>query len=128
MHEVRDTRPYLTSEQLVLNPKSTAHMSLLANTKGLSVQSSNYFLNLAYIMRISPENAEAFGGDGWDGELLPAGALLTGSEEYYPTVAINALMRSLRDAALSSQHFEVSMNISTTIRHLHSSESAALLS
>lgn len=51
--------------------------------------------------------AEAFGGDGWDGELLPAGALLTGSEEYYPTVAINALMRSLRDAALSSQHFEV---------------------
>lgn len=53
--------------------------------------------------------AEAFGGDGWDGELLPAGALLTGSEEYYPTVAINALMRSLRDAALSSQHFEVSL-------------------
>lgn len=51
--------------------------------------------------------AEAFGGDGWDGELLPAGALLTGSEEYYPIVAINALMRSLRDAALSSQHFEV---------------------
>ena len=51
--------------------------------------------------------AEALGGDPWDGELLPAGALLTGSEEYYPTVAINALMRSLRDAALSSQHFEV---------------------
>jgi len=51
--------------------------------------------------------AEALGGDAWDGELLPAGALLTGSEEYYPTVAINALMRSLRDAALSSQHFEV---------------------
>ena len=51
--------------------------------------------------------AEAVGADGWDSELLPAGALLTGSEEYYPTVAINALMRSLRDAALSSQHFEV---------------------
>lgn len=59
-------------------------------------------------MTTNPQHTEAFGGDGWDGELLPAGALLTGSEEYYPTVAINALMRSLRDAALSSQHFEVS--------------------
>lgn len=47
------------------------------------------------------------GGDTWDGELLPATGLVTSSEEYYPTVAINALMRSLRDAALSSQHFEV---------------------
>lgn len=51
--------------------------------------------------------AGALNGDFNEGDLISTGALLTSSEEYYPTVAINALMRSLRDAALSSQHFEV---------------------
>lgn len=52
--------------------------------------------------------------DPWDGELLPAAGLVTSSEEYYPTVAINALVRSLRETALSSQQFEVRLNLNNT--------------
>jgi FKBP12-rapamycin complex-associated protein len=37
-------------------------------------------------------------------DLLPATGLVTSSDDYYPTVAINALMRVLRDPGLSSQH------------------------
>lgn len=37
-------------------------------------------------------------------ELLPAAGLVTTSEEYYPTIAINSLMRSLRDPAMVSLH------------------------
>jgi hypothetical protein len=33
---------------------------------------------------------------------------VTSSEDYYPTVAINALMRVLRDPAMASQHQNVS--------------------
>lgn len=43
---------------------------------------------------------EEEGGD----ELLPAAGLVTTSEEYYPTIAINALMRTLRDPAMVSHH------------------------
>ena len=42
--------------------------------------------------------------DDWAAEVLPANALGTTSEEYYPTVATNALMRMLRDPALGSHH------------------------
>ncbi len=37
-------------------------------------------------------------------DLLPAAGLVTSSEDYYPTVAINALMRVLRDPGLASLH------------------------
>lgn len=37
-------------------------------------------------------------------DLLPATGLVTSSEDYYPTVAINALMRVLRDPGLASLH------------------------
>lgn len=49
------------------------------------------------------------GGDdgGPGGDLLPSSGLVTSSEDYYPTVAINALMRVLRDPALASQHLAV---------------------
>jgi FKBP12-rapamycin complex-associated protein len=40
-------------------------------------------------------------------DLLPSGGLFTTSEDYYPTVAINALMRILRDPTLSSYHSKV---------------------
>jgi FKBP12-rapamycin complex-associated protein len=40
-------------------------------------------------------------------ELLASSGAATSSEEYYPTVAINALMRVLRDPALSSHHLMV---------------------
>ena len=40
-------------------------------------------------------------------ELLARSGPATSSEEYYPTVAINALMRVLRDPALSSHHLMV---------------------
>ena len=43
-------------------------------------------------------------GDEYAGDLLPATGLVTSSEEYYPTVAINALMRTLRDPSMSSHH------------------------
>eukprot|EP00879_Flechtneria_rotunda_P007003 GHRR01007352.1.p1 GENE.GHRR01007352.1~~GHRR01007352.1.p1 ORF type:complete len:2075 (+),score=775.15 GHRR01007352.1:2-6226(+) len=44
------------------------------------------------------------GGDDYANDLLSAAGLVTSSEDYYPTVAINALMRVLRDSGLSSQH------------------------
>ncbi|GLC61314.1 hypothetical protein PLESTB_001742500 [Pleodorina starrii] len=44
---------------------------------------------------------------GASGDLLPSSGLVTSSEDYYPTVAINALMRVLRDPALASQHLAV---------------------
>ncbi|BBN14806.1 serine/threonine-protein kinase mTOR [Marchantia polymorpha subsp. ruderalis] len=40
-------------------------------------------------------------------EIWPSGGLFTTSEEYYPTVAINALMRILRESSLSSYHLKV---------------------
>ena len=40
-------------------------------------------------------------------DLLPSTGLVTSSEEYYPTVAINALMRVLRDPSMGSQHMAV---------------------
>ncbi|GAX78992.1 hypothetical protein CEUSTIGMA_g6432.t1 [Chlamydomonas eustigma] len=43
------------------------------------------------------------GGDDAQVDLLPISGLVSSSEEYYPTVAINALMRVLRDPSLSSQ-------------------------
>ena len=49
-------------------------------------------------------------GDEFAGDLLPAQGLVTSSEEYYPTVAINALMRTLRDPSMSSHHPQVRTN------------------
>ncbi|MEW5308376.1 MAG: hypothetical protein WDW38_000344 [Sanguina aurantia] len=44
-------------------------------------------------------------GDGdASADLLPSSGLVTSSEEFYPTVAINALMRVLRDPSYASQH------------------------
>ena len=37
-------------------------------------------------------------------DLLPSAGLVTSSEDYYPTVAINALMRVLREPAMASLH------------------------
>lgn len=45
--------------------------------------------------------------DDLGGDLLSSSGLVTSSEEYYPTVAINALMRSLKDPAMSSHHPQV---------------------
>ncbi len=52
------------------------------------------------------------------GDLLPAAGLVTSSEDYYPTVAINALMRVLRDPSLSSQHQNVIAALMTIFRSL----------
>jgi Domain of unknown function (DUF3385) len=40
-------------------------------------------------------------------EVLPAAGLVTASADYYPTVAINALMRTLRDLVMAPHHAEV---------------------
>jgi Domain of unknown function (DUF3385) len=40
-------------------------------------------------------------------EVLPAAGLVTASADYYPTVAINALMRTLRDSVMAPHHAEV---------------------
>jgi hypothetical protein len=56
--------------------------------------------------RVYP-SAGALGGDELGGDLLSSTGLVTSSEEYYPTVAINALMKTLRDPALSSHHPQV---------------------
>lgn len=44
------------------------------------------------------------GGGGAFLDLLPSTGMVTSSEDYYPTVAINALMRVLRDPAFASLH------------------------
>ena len=44
------------------------------------------------------------GGGGAYLDLLPSSGMVTSSEDYYPTVAINALMRVLRDPTLASLH------------------------
>ena len=44
------------------------------------------------------------GGGGACLDLLPSSGMVTSSEDYYPTVAINALMRVLRDPTLISLH------------------------
>eukprot|EP00198_Chlamydomonas_reinhardtii_P008241 XP_001697578.1 target of rapamycin, growth-regulatory PI3K-like protein kinase [Chlamydomonas reinhardtii] len=56
------------------------------------------------------------GGPG--GDLLPSSGLVTSSEDYYPTVAINALMRVLRDPALASQHLAVIRALAAIFRAL----------
>ncbi|GBF92738.1 hypothetical protein Rsub_05107 [Raphidocelis subcapitata] len=51
-------------------------------------------------------------------DLLPSSGLLTSSEDYYPTVAINALMRVLRDPSLGSQHAAVVASLSAIFKAL----------
>ena len=53
------------------------------------------------------------------GDLLPAAGLVTSSEDYYPTVAINALMRNLRDPAMSSHHPQVIRSLFYIFQALH---------
>lgn len=52
---------------------------------------------------------------GLTGNLLPAEGLVTSSEDYYPTVAINALMRVLRDPTMASQHQAVGAAVGSVI-------------
>ena len=52
-------------------------------------------------------HAGAVPKDDLGGDFLSSSGLVTSSEEYYPTVAINALMRALRDPAMSSHHSHV---------------------
>ena len=56
--------------------------------------------------------------DDWAAELLPANALGTTSEDYYPTVATNALLRMLRDPALGSHHQAVTKALFNIFRTL----------
>ena len=53
------------------------------------------------------DHAGAVPKDDLGGDFLSSSGLVTSSEEYYPTVAINALMRALRDPAMSSHHSQV---------------------
>ena len=62
----------------------------------------------------------AIGNDNqFAGDLLPAAGLVTSSEDYYPTVAINALMRNLRDPAMSSHHPQVIRSLFYIFQALH---------
>jgi len=83
----------------------------------------------AHIGQIAPSNgrvsyavvlAGAIGGDTqYAGDLLPAAGLVTSSEDYYPTVAINALMRNLREPAMSSHHPQVIRSLFYIFQALH---------
>lgn len=50
--------------------------------------------------------------------MLPASALGTASEDYYPTVAINALMRLLRDPSMASHQQAVTQALFNIFRTL----------
>lgn len=58
------------------------------------------------------------GADDFAADLLPSAGLMTASDEYYPTVAINALMRVLRDPSMSSQHQGVVNSLMAIFRAL----------
>ncbi|KAK9806315.1 hypothetical protein WJX72_010074 [[Myrmecia] bisecta] len=66
-----------------------------------------------------PRTLGTLGGDEFAGDLLPATGLVTSSEEYYPTVAINALMRALRDPTMSSHHPRVVRSLFYIFQALH---------
>ena len=54
---------------------------------------------------LPPTSAPAGGLPGEQAlDLLPSAGLVTSSEDYYPTVAINALMRVLREPSAASLH------------------------
>lgn len=53
--------------------------------------------------RFNPAGAAQWGGDDQN-ELLVSSGLMTSHEDYYPTVAINALVRVLRDVHMASHH------------------------
>ena len=72
--------------------------------------------------------AGALGGDELGGDLLSSTGLVTSSEEYYPTVAINALMRTLRDPAMSSHHPQVSKPFFISLCNFPDSENESSLS
>ena len=52
------------------------------------------------------------------GDVLPASALGTSSQDYYPTVAINALMRLLRDPSMSSHQQAITQALFEIFRNL----------
>ena len=52
------------------------------------------------------------------GDVLPASALGTSSEDYYPTVAINALMRLLHDPSMSSHQRAITQALFDIFRTL----------
>lgn len=56
--------------------------------------------------------------DALAGDVLPASALGTASEDYYPTVAINALMRLLRDPSMASHQQAVTQALFEIFRTL----------
>lgn len=60
----------------------------------------------------------AGGEDGMGGELLPVVGMVTSSDEYYPTIAINALMRLLRDPSMISQNMNVISALMNIFRNM----------
>jgi serine/threonine-protein kinase mTOR len=51
-------------------------------------------------------------------ELLPASGMLSNNEEYYPTVALNALMNALRNPAAAAHQAEVFNAMFTILKTL----------
>lgn len=62
--------------------------------------------------------AAAAGREDLVADVLPASALGTSSEDYYPTVAINALMRLLRDPSMSSHQQAITQALFEIFRTL----------
>lgn len=63
-----------------------------------------------------PAPTGAIPGDDSALDLLPAAGLVTSSEDYYPTVAINALMRVLRDPGLAALHSKAVASLFDIVR------------
>ena len=58
------------------------------------------------------------GGEDDDDDLLPSRNLTTASENFYPTVALNALLRVLRDDSMASHHHMVVRSVMYIFRSL----------
>ena len=63
-------------------------------------------------------DAVAAGGDGGSGDPIPVRHLTTASDAFYPSVALNALLRVLRDPSASSRHHAVTRSVMYIFRAL----------
>ena len=59
----------------------------------------------------APSALATSGEEGLGGELLPSAGLTTASDDFYPTIAMNALFRVLRDPQQASQHAMVARSL-----------------
>jgi hypothetical protein len=65
--------------------------------------------------------------DGRDADPIPVKHLTTASDAFYPTVALNALLRVLRDPSVRTRHYAVTRSVTDIFKSLGRAECVAYL-